>query len=167
MTTDIFYQRYPLWVYWPEHTQGFTSCTIRINVPFRYFTAIRLIKMKQNLFTVWWYLYFYNVKFLCHKAWLIVLNSGDLPNTDQVVSVTCKQSLAICWPCKGDTVGRWSFASHADHIRSQLIHNGLALQIPNLDAWSCSRTEPVSVGAETQWIQNVTSIKRVQVFSLV
>ena len=35
------------------------------------------------------------VKFLWYETWLIVLNTSNLPHTDQVVSITGKQSLTI------------------------------------------------------------------------
>lgn len=67
---------------------------------------------------------------------------GDLPDANNVVGVSGKQSLAVSGPCHRETLG-WSCCSVAGHLRAELFDHVLAFQVPDLDRWACGSTEPV------------------------
>lgn len=54
-----------------------------------------------------------------------------------------------------------------EHFLSELIHHNLAFQIPDFDARSCGGTQPVSVGAEAQGVNDVASVQCVQVLAFI
>lgn len=94
-------------------------------------------------------------------------SNGDLPHSNQVVSVASKQGLSISRPCQGGALWGFSLAVCADDFLSQFIHNDLAFQIPDLDARACGSTEPVTVGTEAESIDGITTVQGVQVLALV
>ena len=55
-----------------------------------------------------------------------------------------------------------SFLGLCLEVNLQVLHNALALQIPDLDTVLCRRTEPVPIGAEAQSVDDRPGIKRVQ-----
>lgn len=54
---------------------------------------------------------------------------------------------------------------HAFEFRSEFIHNGFALQIPNLNTALSGSAQPVAVGREDQGVNRVAGFQRVQVLA--
>jgi len=107
-----------------------------------------------------------------HLQFLIwgCLSAGDLPDTDKVVSVPCEQCLSVSGPGQGDAVWWLCLAAQGDDLGFQVINNRFGFQVPDLDAWSGSSTQPVSVGAEAQGVDHhwhTISGQGVQVFALI
>jgi hypothetical protein len=90
-----------------------------------------------------------------------------LPDTDLVISVTREQSSAISGPGKGNALGVQGLLTTLEEFGGELVNNGLGLEIPDLDARSSGSAEPVTVGGEDKGVDNVTSLKRVQVLRVV
>jgi hypothetical protein len=90
-----------------------------------------------------------------------------LPDTDLVISVTREQGSAISGPGKGNALGILGLLATFEEFRGELVNNGLGLEIPDLDARGGGSAEPVAVGGEDKGVDNVTSLKRVQVLRLV
>jgi len=93
-------------------------------------------------------------------------SDAHLPDANLVVGVSSKQGLTISRPGQGGHLWRLS-AGRAGDLGSQILDEVLALEIPDLDAWSRGCTEPVPVGGEGQAVDGVTAIKSVQVFAIV
>jgi len=92
-----------------------------------------------------------------------------LPEADELIRVTGKESLAISRPCHGEACG-WQglgIGVDVDYLHLQLINDALLLQVPDLDGRGCGCAEPVSVGAEAQSIDDVVGLKGVQMLALV
>lgn len=51
-------------------------------------------------------------------------------------------------------------------LRLKILHDGLALKIPNLDALLSGGTKPVTVGAEAKGVNDGPSIKRIKTLPL-
>jgi len=90
-----------------------------------------------------------------------------LPDTDLVISVTREQSSAISGPGKGNALRVLGFLATLEEFGRELVNNGLGLEIPDLDARGGGSAEPVAVGREDKGVDNVTSLKRVQVLRVV
>ena len=58
--------------------------------------------------------------------------AADGPDADLAVSVAAVQGLAVCGPGQGDAEGDLCLLAQAGEVRLQLVHNALALQIPDL-----------------------------------
>jgi len=91
---------------------------------------------------------------------------GHLPNTDDVISVTSIEVLAISRPSQGNA-GRGLRVLGDGNFGAKLINNALAFQIPDLDAGLSGSAEPVPVGAEAKGVDDVASIERIQVLPFV
>jgi hypothetical protein len=90
---------------------------------------------------------------------------GDLPHTDLVIGVSGEQGLAIWGPSKRQDV--WGLSLWSDGIGLELINNVLGFEIPDLDRWSGSGAQPVSVGAEGKSFNDITRFQGVQVLAFV
>ena len=75
--------------------------------------------------------------YLCLSA-----SHADLPHSDHVVAVPGKQGLTVRGPGQGGALGRLGPRT-AGNLRPQVLHLVLALQVPDLDAWSSGGTQPV------------------------
>lgn len=92
----------------------------------------------------------------------------NLPDADLVIGITGEESLSISWPGKWQAlwwiglgwVVRWdSWTQFFDHL--------LACQIPNLDWWSISDAQPVTVWREAQSVDDVVVIQSVQMLAVI
>jgi len=84
-----------------------------------------------------------------------------------VVCEASEQGLAICRPGDGHTLGLPGILADVSVGRLELVNNGLALEIEDLDAAGSGSAQPVAVGREDKSIDNITSLKRVEVLALV
>jgi hypothetical protein len=91
---------------------------------------------------------------------------GNLPNANDIISVSGIEELTISRPGEGNASGGLRVLGNGE-FGLKLINDALALQIPDLDGRFGSSAEPVPVGAEDQRVDDVTSIKRVKVLALV
>jgi hypothetical protein len=91
----------------------------------------------------------------------------NAPSTDDVVSVTSEESLAIGRPGKGDTLGLPALLANGAELGLELINLGLLLEIEDDDAAGGGGAEPVSVGGEDEGVDLVVGVERVQVLGLV
>merc|ERR1712146_333225 len=96
------------------------------------------------------------------------LASGHLPDANQAVSVTSEEGVAIsspcernagCWQCLGLGVG------HGE-LELELIHDALALEVPDADANVGGSAQPVAVGREAQSMDDITLLARQRVETL-
>jgi len=91
---------------------------------------------------------------------------GDLPDTDDIISVSGKEGLTISRPGERDASRSLSSLSNR-HFRAKLIYDALAFEIPDLDAGFGGSAKPVPVGAENKGVDDVTSIKGIEVLPFV
>lgn len=91
----------------------------------------------------------------------------DTPSTDDVVSVTSEQSLAISRPGQGNTLGLSALLANSGELGLELIDLGLLLEVEDDDAAGGSSAEPVSVGGEDESVDLVVGVEGVQVLGLV
>merc|ERR1712023_504995 len=99
------------------------------------------------------------------------LASGDLPHADLAVGVASEQGVAVGGPGERDARGRESLGLGVGHgeLELELIHDALALEVPDADAIVGGSAQPVAVGGEAQGVDDVTLLatKRVQALALV
>merc|ERR1719180_745654 len=70
---------------------------------------------------------------------------------------SCLSSSTMIFPSRSQILMLGPVAVGADDLLSQLIHNDLSLQIPDLDAGAGSGTQPVAVGAEAEGVAHVAA----------
>ena len=66
----------------------------------------------------------------------------DLPDADEVVTVAGEERLAVGGPGEGEALRRQA-GGGARHLRPQLLHHVLALEVPDLDGRAGGGAEPV------------------------
>jgi hypothetical protein len=93
--------------------------------------------------------------------------ASNLPDTDETISVAREESGTIGRPGKGDTLWVLGLLAAVKEFRAKLIDNGLGLKIPDLDARVGGSTQPVAVRREGEGIDDVTSLKGVEVLGVV
>merc|ERR1719234_2889382 len=81
-------------------------------------------------------------------------SNRHLPDTDEVVTVSSKEGLAISTPSEGQTLG-WVGPGGSRHLRPELLNHVLALQVPDLDGGAGGGAQPVPVGAEGEGIDGI------------
>jgi len=86
---------------------------------------------------------------------------ADGPDTNEVVSETTEQGLAISRPRDRHTLGLSRVGANINEAGLELIDNRLALQVEDLDAAGGSSAEPIAVRREHESIDDITSFKRV------
>lgn len=91
----------------------------------------------------------------------------DAPSTDDVVSVTSEQSLAVSGPGQADTLGLPALLANRGELRLQLINLALLLKVEDDDAAGSGGAEPVSVRREDEGVDLVVGVERVQVLGFV
>lgn len=91
----------------------------------------------------------------------------DAPGTDEVISVTSEQSLAVSRPSQGDTLRLAALLADRSELRLELINLGLLLEIEDDDGAGSSSAEPVAVGGEDEGVDLIVGVKGVQVLGLV
>lgn len=92
------------------------------------------------------------------------LTNGE--NANLVVTVTSEQSSTIGRPCQRSAFWIRRVLADVCEFGLDILDDGLAFQIENLDATCSSSTQPITGGAENQSIDNISSLKRVQVFAI-
>ena len=92
--------------------------------------------------------------------------SSYLPNSDLVVGVASEQGLTVSRPGQGGHLGRLG-AGRAGHLGPQILHEVLALEIPDLDAGPGGGTQPVPVGGEGQAVDGIRAVQGVQVLPVI
>lgn len=92
---------------------------------------------------------------------------SNLPDADQIVSVSGEKGLTIGGPGEGSA--RWSlrFGGSGQNFRFQLVDDDFAFQVPDFDGSAGSGAKPVSVGREGERVDGVASVESVEMFSLV
>jgi len=96
------------------------------------------------------------------------LYGGDSVNTDEVIRVSTEEGRSISRPLKAGTVRSTSLGRDLVKVsRPQGVDNNLRLEIPDLNLLICCSTKPVTVGRETQRVNNLTCIEGVKTLSLV
>mmetsp|Transcript_713 Transcript_713/g.2117 ORF Transcript_713/g.2117 Transcript_713/m.2117 type:complete len:286 (-) Transcript_713:298-1155(-) len=88
------------------------------------------------------------------------------PHTDLAVGVTGVEGGAVSGPGDGGAVGHGGLLAHGRELGAQLVHDGLALQVPDLDARLGGGAEPVAVGGEGEGGDEVPGIQAVQALAL-
>jgi hypothetical protein len=91
----------------------------------------------------------------------------DTPSTDDVVSVTSEQSLAISGPGQRDRLGLAALLADGGELDDELVDLALLLEIEDDDVAGSGSAEPVTVGGEDQGVDLVTGVEGVQVLGLV
>merc|ERR1712126_309510 len=104
---------------------------------------------------------------LPYRDWLAGTSQRDLPDPDELVTVSGKEGLTISRPCKGETLGRVSTGTTSTHLRPQLLNHVLALEVPDLDGGSCGCAQPVAVGGEGERVDGVSMVQGVQVLPII
>jgi len=91
-----------------------------------------------------------------------------LPCADGPIGVTNVEGVAISRPGKGEGLGGFScFGLEVLGVLVELSDDALALQIPDLDSIVSGSAQPVSVGAEDEGVDDVSSVEGVEVLALV
>jgi len=93
--------------------------------------------------------------------------ASDLPYTDETISVAGEESGTIGRPGEGDALGVLGLLTTVEEFRAELINNRLGLEIPNLDARVSGSAQPVAVGRESESVDDITSLKGVEVLGVV
>lgn len=100
-----------------------------------------------------------------YKAVNLPVNNG--PDADNVIRETTKQSLPICRPSQRNALGFARVFANINEVGFELIDNGLALKVKDLDAAGGGSAEPVAVRAEDQGVDDIAGLQRVQVLAIV
>lgn len=79
----------------------------------------------------------------------------DLPDSDDVVSVTSKEVLAISGPGEGKSLGLLTVLGGG--LGLELVNEDSLLEVKDLDGGGGGSTEPVSVGGEAHGVDLITS----------
>jgi len=95
------------------------------------------------------------------------LLSRDSPHTDNLISVSREQGLAIGGPGEAQACRLEGLVATLGKVGDQVGHECLGLQIPDLDAVLGGSAQPVSVGREDQRVDNVVGLQRVQVLAFI
>ena len=91
-----------------------------------------------------------------------------MPDTNNVVRVTREESGTISRPTDRQTVGiRVLSLTQLREFRTEVVNNGLRLEIPDLDTVGGSSTEPVTVGREGKSVDERSSFERVEMLGIV
>jgi len=93
--------------------------------------------------------------------------SGNFPDSDDIISVSSKEGSSISRPGEGKASRVDGLGLEVGVVLVQIGNNCLALQIPNLNSTLGSSAEPISGWAENKRVNDVSSIQRVKVLSLV
>lgn len=101
----------------------------------------------------------YRQKHLCPRH--------DTPGTNDVVSVTSEQSLAISRPGQADTLGLPALLANGGELGLELVNLALLLKVEDDDAAGGGSAQPVSVGGEDEGVDLVVGVEGVQVLGLV
>ena len=97
------------------------------------------------------------IECLAHTQTVFLANT---PDTDGVVGVARVQGGTISGPLQGDTLGLHGLLGHSGQLRHQLSHDGLGLQIPDLDAGLGGSAQPVAARGEAQGVDDVATLVR-------
>ena len=106
------------------------------------------------------------VLFLVRSLKNILVGVHDLPDTDEVVSVTGKEVLTISRPGKGDNLGSLGVSRGENKVGLELVNESSLLEVVDLDTRGGGSAEPVSVRREGQSMDLITGGERVKVLVL-
>ena len=103
-----------------------------------------------------------------HVLWQakVTFISPHLPHADLVVGVAGEQSLAVSGPGERGDLGRLG-AGGAGDLGPEVLHQVLALQVPDLDAGPGGGAQPVPVGREGEAVDGVAAVQGVQVLPVI
>jgi len=93
--------------------------------------------------------------------------TGDLPDTDETISVSREESGSISRPGERDALGILGLLTAVEELGTELVNNGLGLEIPDLDARVGGSAQPVAVGGEGKSVDDIAGLKRVEVLGVV
>jgi hypothetical protein len=93
--------------------------------------------------------------------------AGDLPDTDETISVSGEEGGTVGRPCEGNALRVHGLLTRIEELRTELIDNRLGLKVPDLDTRVGSSAQPVAVRREGKSIDNIASLKRVEVLRVV
>lgn len=85
----------------------------------------------------------------------------NLPDSDDVVSVTGEQVLTVSRPSQGDSLWVLSVRANSE-LWLQFVQQGSLLQVEDLDTRRGSSSQPVSVWRESQSVNLRSSVQGVQ-----
>jgi len=91
----------------------------------------------------------------------------DRVHAQDVVGVAGKQRLAVRAPRQGNTLWLAGVFADVGEVGLELVDNGLALEVKDLDARCRRRTEPVPVRREDEGVDDVARLEGVEVLALV
>merc|ERR1712195_121100 len=96
-----------------------------------------------------------------------LLADADSPDTDDIVRVSTEKRGAVRGPAQGDAVRlNGALAQSRSELRLEVANFHLALEIPDLDAVSRRRAQPVAIRGEAQGVDDVTRWQSVQTLAL-
>ena len=93
----------------------------------------------------------------CHDG--SVFHSSYLPDPDEVVGVAGEQSLTVSGPGQAGHLGRLGPGGPGD-LRPEVLHQVLALQVPDLDGGAAGGAQPVPEGGQDYYCMS-SHIRRV------
>ena len=93
----------------------------------------------------------------------------DTPNPDHLIRISSKQRLPIRAPTETDRLRLPRLLAHGPlvHVRLQLVHLALLLQVEDDDVARGRRAQPVSVRREYERVDLVAGGQRIKVFGFV
>lgn len=83
----------------------------------------QFLRIFETLSRIWSHTLFFFLKYLNN------LHPRNLPHTNQVICVPCKQCLTICGPGQWYTIGSFCFRTDANHFLFQFINHWFGFQI--------------------------------------
>lgn len=88
----------------------------------------------------------------------------EFPNSDYVVGVTSEQGESVSRPGKRDAVwcGGWFTVFVISYLNLQFFDEFFLFEVPDSDSWAASGAEPVSVWAEDESTDFVTTFEAVK-----
>lgn len=99
---------------------------------------------------------------------VIPLRASNIEDANNAISVSSVEGVAISAPAEGSADGVLHLAAESlNGVLVEVGNDALALEIPDLDGGLSSSTEPVSVGAEGEGVDDGSSLEGVQVLALV
>jgi len=84
-----------------------------------------------------------------------------------VVGIAGKQRNTIGTPGQGYALRGLSLRGGRDHLRLQVVHQLLALEVPDLNRRTGRHTQPIAVGREAQGVYDVVVVQSVQMLAFI
>jgi len=93
--------------------------------------------------------------------------TGDLPDTDEGISVAGEEGGSISRPSERDALWVLRLLTAVKELWAEFVNKGLGLEIPNLDARVGGSAQPIAVWREGKSVDDISSLKGVEVFGVV